>query len=160
MLSKEDIINSLQDLGITGENYRLLSLLPLVLVAWADGRVQRAEKKRIVEIAESEGFLHKSNEAMVENWLTQQPSRDYYDKGFKVLVELGRRQRGEGSDITTQTLSDLVDLSVDIAQAAGGLFGRSRSISVHERTALHTLAQALTIDDGQSWTELLEDLED
>jgi len=41
----------LAELKIPRENYRLVMMLPMVYVAWADGRIQAAERKLILQIA-------------------------------------------------------------------------------------------------------------
>ena len=45
----------LAELKIPRENYRLVMLLPMVYVAWADGRIQSAERKLILQIASDRG---------------------------------------------------------------------------------------------------------
>ena len=159
MLEEGELVGALKDLGIDEDNYRILSLLPFVLVAWSDGKVQRAERSRIVELARSNGFLTDGGEAVLADWLKDQPLPDYYDRGFKILIELARRERGIGANMNAQTLRELVDLSFDIARAAGGLFGKAWSISPQEKTALDSVADVLSIDDGKAWKELLEDIE-
>lgn len=158
MLNDSKLIEELGDLGITSENYRVLSLLPLVLVAWSDGKVQHAEHAKILELARSGGFLG-GGESILTNWLREEPTDEYYRKGFSILTELARRERGLGSDINAETLQDLVDLSSDVASAAGGLFGKVWTVNDAEKTAIDNVATLLEIDDGQSWKELLEDLE-
>lgn len=158
MLGKDELTTSLQDLGINQDNYRVLSLLPMVLVAWSDGKIQRAERNRIVEIAKTNGFLGGGGEAILDKWLKDKPLDAYFDLGFKALIELARKERGLGSDMNSQSLKELEALSFEVASAAGGLFGQAWSVSPDERKALNSLAGILSIDDGQSWGELLEDL--
>ena len=160
MLEKDGIIQELNGLGISEENYRVISLLPMVLVAWSDGEVQKEERDLIIEIAYTNEFISGDGEAVLNRWLIEQPTQDYYEKGFKVLIEIARRSRdGLGSDISATSLRGLINLSVDVASAAGGLFGKVWTISNEERVALDKVAELLTIDDGQSWMELMEDLE-
>lgn len=159
MLDKSELVEALSKLGIDEENYRVLSLLPFVLVAWSDGKVQRAERSRIIELASANGFLPGGGEKLLEDWLNDQPLPEYYNLGFKVLIELARRERGLGADINADSLRELVDLSVDVARAAGGLFGQAWSVSASEKDALDSLGTILSIDDGSSWAELLQDLE-
>src|SRR5690242_6916183 len=47
------IVDRIEQLGFTGESIRVLDLLPLVHVAWADGRVQRSERALILSILEA-----------------------------------------------------------------------------------------------------------
>ena len=44
-----DIKRDLVALGIDPEDYRVLKLLPLVYVAWADGKMESVERSRIVQ---------------------------------------------------------------------------------------------------------------
>lgn len=159
MLENGTLVDGLKKLGISEDNYRVLSLLPLVLVAWSDGKVQPAEQKRILEVARNNGLSSYGGGGVLEGWINEQPSQEYYDLGFKLLIELARRDRGVGADMNAETLRDLIDMSFNIATAAGGLFGKVWTISPSERAALDTVASTLSIDDGQSWKELLEDIE-
>lgn len=158
MHEKDELIDSLTKLGINEDNYRVLSLLPLVLVAWSDGKVQLAEQDKIFLVAGERGLLEGGGEEILTRWLAEQPTPSYFDLGLSTLVELARRGRGAGADINARSLRELIDLSFDVAQAASGLFGRLWTVSSEEREALDTLASILAIDDGQSWRELLEDL--
>jgi tellurite resistance protein len=47
----------LAELKIPREAYRVVMLLPLVYVAWADGKIQSQERKLIMRIAEERGLL-------------------------------------------------------------------------------------------------------
>jgi hypothetical protein len=50
--AEEEILNDLQALGYTRETVeRLLHLMPLVQVAWAEGFVTKRERERIFEVA-------------------------------------------------------------------------------------------------------------
>ncbi len=160
MLEKDELVASLKKLGINEINYRVISVLPLVLVAWADGKVQQAEKNKIFEIAGKRGLLVGGGDQVLSEWLDQKPSPSYFDLGFQTLVELARKQRGPGANLSAANLRELIDLSSDVALAAGGLFGHFWTVSEDERQALDRLAATLSIDDGQSWGELLEDLEE
>ena len=158
MADEDHLLKQLEDLGINKENYRVLALLPLVLVAWADGKVQPAELDRILEIARRRVFLPASAMEVFEGWLVNKPSDDYVKKSLAALVELGRRKRGVGADLSARDLRKLLDLSFDIAVCAGGLWGDVFSVTDDEEQIVDELAQVLNIDDGQSWKEMLEDL--
>ena len=60
----------LQELKVPREAYRVVSLLPLVYVAWADGKVQKAERDVILRIAREQGLLDHGGDAALERWLT------------------------------------------------------------------------------------------
>ena len=159
MLDRDELRSALQELGINEDSYRVLALLPLVSVAWSDGKVQAAEQSRIIEVAQANGLLTGGGQMVLERWLTNEPLAEEYERGFKLLIELARRQRGMGSDMNAATLRELIDFSFEVANAAGGLFGKVWTISPAEQDALQHVAETLSIDDGQSWGELLEDLD-
>lgn len=158
MADEDRLLKQLEELGINKDNYRVLALLPLVLVAWADGKVQSTELGRMLDIARRRDFLPASAVEVFEGWLARQPSDDYVKKSLAALVELARRKRGVGADLSDKDLRKLSDLSFDIAVCAGGLWGDVFSVTAGEEQTVGELAQALNIDDGQSWKEMLEDL--
>ena len=77
---------------------------------------------------------------------------------MRTLVELARRQNGAGASLEAGSLKQLVELSTQVAAAAGGFFGLSSPISAAERACLDEIAHVLHIDDGDSWTELVGEL--
>src|SRR4051812_6952244 len=52
-IANEDILQNLQDLGYTRDTIKLLHLVPLIDVAWADGSVSKKEKELILELAKA-----------------------------------------------------------------------------------------------------------
>jgi hypothetical protein len=57
---------SLQELKFPSEAYRIVALLPLVYVAWTDGKVQEAKRTLILEIARTRGLLDRGGEASLQ----------------------------------------------------------------------------------------------
>jgi len=156
----DTLTNDLEALGLDRFNFRVLALLPLVEVAWADGRVQAAEARTITRIAREGGFLSADGEEVLARWLAEAPTAEERAAGMRALVELARRSRDLGSDIHVGTLRELIDLSAAVARSAGGLFGLALSTSEAERRALDEIAATLSIDSGASWSEMLQDLGD
>ena len=52
-----DMEGWLKELRVPREAYRVVSLLPLVYVAWADGKIQKSERDLILHIARERGML-------------------------------------------------------------------------------------------------------
>jgi uncharacterized tellurite resistance protein B-like protein len=65
----EAIIDALQSLGIDRASYKVIALLPLVEMAWADGKVQEEERRLILRIASNHGRLGGEGLRVLENWL-------------------------------------------------------------------------------------------
>ena len=143
-MNETEILNGLHHLGIGASNHRLVLLLPLVQVAWADDTIQLAERERILEVARQAGLLDDEGFAVLEGWLTTRPSAADLSLGREILVALAHRQVGLGSDVTPRDLQDVRDLSVEVAKSAGGLFGIAFSVSPEERAALAQLEASLS----------------
>jgi hypothetical protein len=158
MADEDRLLTQLEELGINRDNYRVLALLPLVLVAWADGKIQDAEIGRMLDAAQRRSFLTAKSVSIFDGWLREKPSDDYVEKSLAALVELARRKRGVGADLSAKDLRKLTELSIDIAVCAGGLWGDVMSVTDAEEQTVNELAQVLHIDDGMSWKEMLEDL--
>lgn len=159
LVAEDVLLNSLKALNIHVENHKALALLPLVFVAWSDGKIQRGERELILELAKLHHFIDEGGEGLLESWLQDEPTPAYFEQGFQLLTELARREREPGKDITIQTLQDLIAMGLDVAKAAGGLFGKFWTVSAEEEVALAKIANALSIDDGSAWRELQSELD-
>lgn len=150
---------TMRELGIDKENFRTLGLLPLVFVAWADGTVQRAEGALIRRVARDKGWLTGNGERLLDGWLEQPPETDYVIKGLNLLRQLAAERPGFGGAITAETLGSLLVMCKDVAEAAGGLWGLTESISPEEEHALVTIAEAFGIGDSTTWRRIVLELE-
>lgn len=138
-MNDSELAMALEKLGIGPESLSAVMLLPLVQVAWADGRIQPAERLRIAEIARGYGL----GGGAWERWLTERPSEEELLLGRRVLVALALRHRGPSADWGPQVLREVEQQCVDVARAAGGLFGVAFSTSDGERQALSQIAATL-----------------
>ena len=157
----EQIRNELVHLGVGQENYRVLAILPLVQIAWADGVVQPAERALIMSALEKLNVSSPSATMIVDSWLKHEPSLRYLTRGRKLLTELVRRTSGVGDSLTSETLDDVVELCESVANAAGGVFGWG-AICMEEREALSEIANALALGhtDGDDFSMLLAEFDD
>ncbi len=151
--------DSLANLGITPENHRVLMLLPLVYVAWADGKMDEVEIAHLDEIAKEKFFLGKSGLDILDSWLVKQPDRDYFDEGLQDLFLLAQTEEGEPL-VHPEELYDLLGHAGAIARAsAHALDAPDVGIVPDEDKALNEIAKALGIDNGMSWRHLLDELD-
>lgn len=132
----ESLVDRLRELGFDGDTARVLDLLPLVHVAWADGSVTGRERASIMKIVESRGIAEDSEAwLLVTALLEKKPSQHFLDETLHLLRALG----GERA-------SSVLDLSAQIAASSGGLFGFGGRISDEERRLIEHIAAEL----GQS----------
>ena len=66
-------------------------LLPLVYVAWADGKMENVERERIVWLARRHFRIGERGVRLLESWLAAPPSRRYIERGLMDLLALARR---------------------------------------------------------------------
>ncbi|MBW1881188.1 MAG: TerB family tellurite resistance protein, partial [Deltaproteobacteria bacterium] len=144
-----ELHKALVHLGIDEHSHRVLALLPLVQVAWADGTVQEEERALISTLAIERYHLREEGCRVLENWLRYPPSKDYLARGRQALLALTSRTRGS---FDLNTLDDVVVLSEHVAMAAGGFFGLLK-VDGSEREVLAEIASALSVPPGTAWRE-------
>jgi hypothetical protein len=144
----------LVELKIPREAYRVLSLLPLVYVAWADGKIQREERKLILQIAAGRGMLENGGRETLERWLSVAPTPAELKTNLAILNELSRG-RGEMADsFDSDGLQLLLAWCQDVADAAGGMLGLVPARREPELVALKSIAAALDIRNAKGWQAL------
>jgi hypothetical protein len=153
-MSDDELRANLAELGIEGDAWRTVVLLPLVQVAWADGKVQKAERKRIYALAEEHGLLTGSTSKILEGWLNEAPTDDEYNRARRALSCLARRGRGGEQLHIDDTLPDVVQLCQVVATAAGGLFGMAFTVHDNEAGIIRDIARELAVEPVLLWSHL------
>lgn len=142
------------DLKIPREAYRVVTLLPLVYVAWADGKIQREERKLIMQIAAERGMLENGGRETLERWLGVAPSPDQLKINLAALNELSRGRGGIANEFDADGLQMLLAWCQDVADAAGGMLGLVPPRRDAELAALKLIAAALDIRNAKGWQSL------
>jgi hypothetical protein len=146
---------ALLHLGIQPSDYRVLKLLPLVYVAWADGKMDAVKKERIHSFAVRHYDLSASGAAVLNRWLEQQPSHAYIAEALHDIFLLA--QARDDLEIDFSELPGLLSYAETIATEAGTKLGQNHANPAAE-TALQEVAAELHIDHGESWAKLLDEL--
>lgn len=121
-------------LGFEDEAEGIFDLLPLVEVAWADGKIQPAERGLILNILQIRDLARGKAFTTLEALLEKAPSETYVEESLSVLRELVAPDPDRAQTI--------VGLCVLVAEAAGGFLG-FRSVSTEERDAIERIAETL-----------------
>ena len=153
-MNDAELRDGLARLGLSEATWRAVLLLPLVQVAWADGRVQVPERARILATAFEQGLLDGDAGALVRGWLEKRPSDAELALGREVLVALVHRHRGPGSELGPAALEAILEDCRSVARAAGGLFDLAFTVDPREEAILDALRQALT-DASAAWMDAL-----
>jgi len=138
-LSDERLLQSLVDHGISAESLAALSLVPLVLVAWADGRLEDRERQAILSAANEAGITQTAPAfSLLTNWLEHEPEADLKDLWSSYIAAL---QKSLDAQAREKLQHAVLGCAHRVATAAGGLLGIG-SISPAETKVLEELKQA------------------
>ncbi len=135
-ISDEAVLDRLVKLGLSPETLAALSLVPLIEVAWANGKLDEKERKAVLSGAAASGVKDGSAACdLLKGWLVRKPApalRETWDGYIRALV-------ATLPDDARQALKkDLLDRARAVAEAAGGVLGLG-SISKEEGAALERL---------------------
>jgi hypothetical protein len=138
-LSREDVLEELQEHGIQAETVVAMALMPLVQVAWANGKVEDHEREALLKAAEQCGVARNSDcHELFEDWLDVRPSpslfRTWADYTRAMCEQLESEQR-------ESLRRDIVGRARKVAEAAGGFLGLAR-ISREEQRVLEEIDAA------------------
>jgi hypothetical protein len=151
MTNTEDCRDLLDQLGLREGQFRVTGLMPLVEVAWADGRVQLAERVAIQAFARRWGWLADGGEEVLDAWLSRKPDDETARKARGAFKALAFQDRGLGASMPREALDAALRACIDVARAAGGLFGLTEAISDAEASVLDSIAGAFGAGD---WRKL------
>lgn len=122
--SNQDVANEALELGFDRETARIMHLVPVIQVAWADGEVQRAEREKVLEMAHSRGISAGSPASdFLELLLDKRPSDLFFERTNQVIAHLLT------DDVTGRETEDIFERARQVASAAGGFFGFNK---IHE----------------------------
>lgn len=139
-ISDQAVLDHLSALGIGPEALAALSLVPLVAVAWADGRVDEPERRAVLRGAESQGVKPgESAYQLLAGWLDRHPGSElvsaWKEYASALCAEIDSAARA-------RLREDLMGRARAVAESAGGFLGLG-SVSSEEAAVLEDLERAL-----------------
>ncbi len=133
------VLDSLVDLKISAETLTALSLVPLVVVAWADGQMDEKERKAILKAAdESEVPIDPVARQLLVAWLETRPSDALLGAWKAYIGELSQILSVDAND---SLRDEVMGRARDVAQSAGGFLGIG-TVSEDEERILNELEAA------------------
>ncbi len=144
-IADKEILDDLEALGYTRETVeRLLHLVPLVQVAWAEGVVTKQERERIFEVARLRGVVEGTAAyEQLSGWLEKRPTEEFFEKTLRIIGHLIQSLSPEEQ---AASRNDLVSYCRSVAAASGGILGLGRKISDSEQAVLERIAAAAERD--------------
>ncbi len=136
-----DLLDELIAAGASAEAVAAISLVPLVLVAWASGKVEPEEREQILRAANDHGITSDTPAAkLLEHWLAKKPNQElgttWKHYIAAIVVQMGAESR-------SAFRADIIGRATAVANAAGGLLGFGK-ISADEKSVIVELERALT----------------
>lgn len=140
--TSEEVAKEALELGFDQDTARVLPLVPLIEMAWADGEVSSAEDRTVRELAKRFG-LEPDSEAFefLTLMLREQPSKTFFERVNRVVSRLVE----ENPDNWDR--DSLVELVEQVAEASGGFFGMTSPINSDERELLEEFAELFDVEE-------------
>lgn len=144
VLSEQELGAVLARLDVRADEIRVLLLLPLIEVAWANGKLHRKERRAIEAFAREHDLLPVRLRPVLDEWLRTAPEPQVLEEASAALYALAQASTGLGESIPPETTDVVMGLCVDVALSAGGFLGLNR-IDAAELTALREVAARLHV---------------
>lgn len=139
-ITDEKVLDNLISLNIRPEIIAALAIVPLIEVAWADGKVDKKEKDAVIAAAR-EKIPGQKNDGIIEllqEWLDKRPSSDLFNAWRHYTASLCEKLKDKDKNALK---SEIIGHARDIAAASGGFLGMG-SISSEEETIIEELEKA------------------
>jgi hypothetical protein len=139
-IEDEGLVDHLLDLGLGPETILAVTLIPLAMVAWADGSIEPKERDAILRAAAEKGIVPDSIAGQVLNsWLTHPLDAE--------LVSTWRRYiQTIWPSLTPHERAEVRQMGIErartVAEAAGGFLGLG-SVSAKEKAVITDLSALL-----------------
>lgn len=138
-IKNEAILKKLVELDIRPEIVAAITIVPIIEVAWADGKLDEKEENAILKISvEHFGADHNIPEILINEWLIQKPSPQMLDAWVHYLQGLVELMSPEE---TASLKNTLLSQAREVAEASGGFLGLNK-ISAAEEKMLKGLEKA------------------
>ena len=137
------MLQKLVELGVRPESVAPLALVPIVEVAWADGKVDEKERRAVLDAADARGIRAGDlQHGLLQRWLSHRPSAklleawQHYVAGLCAQLDAEQRNALRG---------ELLDRARAVAEASGGFLGLGSKVSPSERAVLQRLEAAFAV---------------
>ncbi|MCA9192528.1 MAG: hypothetical protein KDB03_12225 [Planctomycetales bacterium] len=140
-ITSQALADEIAALNITPDTLAAFRLAPLVVIGWADDRMEENERYAILLAAEQAG-IRKDSPAMevLQTWTSRRPNEDLFHAWCDYAKSLARSlNEAQRETLRLETLRH----AKDVAKAAGGvlMFG---SVSASEARVLEQIEAALS----------------
>ncbi|MBF0206716.1 MAG: TerB family tellurite resistance protein [Oligoflexia bacterium] len=143
-ITNHKILQKFIDLQIPLEIVASLAVIPLIEIAWADGKIDEQEKKMVLNSITSLG-IEKTNieHELIERWLEHKPDQKLLDAWKSYIHGICEQITQEEKK---QMEEELLKHVYSIAEASGGILntGIGNKVSNREQELINQLQSAFT----------------
>ena len=133
------VLDQLVDLDIEPVTWTAISLIPLVEVAWADGRMDEKERRAVLAAAEANGvFVDSPSYALLQSWLERRPDGRLFQTWGEYIVHLCSKL---GEPEKQRLKAEILGRARSVAEATGGILGMGNKVSPEEAVILSELEE-------------------
>ena len=141
-IRNEAILSRLIELQVRPETLAALTLVPLIEVAWADGKLDEKERNAVLKATDDLGSTGRViDRVLLEEWLKKKPDAKLMN-AWSVYMQ-GLCHELEAGQIKLLK-EELVDHARQIAKASGGILGLTQKISPQEEAVLSRIEKAFS----------------
>jgi hypothetical protein len=134
------VLQKLIELDVTPPVLASLSVIPLIEVAWADGKIDGKEKEAVLRAAAELGFIKESiDHSLLAVWLEEPPPARLLEAWIHYINSLCSSME-EKDRISMRNL--IVERARKVAEATGGFLGLGSKVSKVEEAVLKKMESA------------------
>lgn len=144
-IKDDEILEELHELQMTTNSLCALSIVPLVQVAWADGKIDEKEKEAIMKAAVENGVKKgEDSYELLQDWLFHEPSANLYivwkNYAKSLFTSISKKKRENFKRC-------IIDRAKEVADASGGFLGLTNRVSKSERIVLDKLEETFSEEE-------------
>ncbi|MDP1915258.1 MAG: hypothetical protein Q8L14_03365 [Myxococcales bacterium] len=141
-ISNPVVLDALSNLKLGGAAVMVMSMFPLVEIAWADGKVDDKERRIVLQQAENVGIAQGTEAALLlAQWLDEKPELSWHQLWTDYVTELVKMMKPEDRELLK---NEVLGRARIVAEASGGLLGAGFAVSGAEKKVLEKLEKAFT----------------
>lgn len=139
-IANSQVLDALANLKVGGAATLVMSLYPLIEVAWADGKLDERERAVILDLARTIGLAKDSAAAgYLDKWLAEKPELSWHTLWADYVKALAAKMKPDDKAMLKATVLGRARV---VAEASGGFMGLAFRISEAEQKVLTQLEQA------------------
>lgn len=140
-ITDDAVLEKLAALNISGDTLAALALVPLVVVAWADGSLDDKERRAAFSKAAEMGLQPQDvSHQLFERWLAEKPPAALVNAWKDYISAFAATMSADARRAFKQ---QILARARDVAGAAGGFLGTGRKVSAAEESALKDMERAI-----------------